>query len=610
MLLKALLVPVLLFFCLQLFAADIATSRKNFLYAEEALKNGNLNQYYKLKPLLADYSLYPYLQYAEINRMMRYSLPSEHVKKFLTTYPDSALALRLQTHWLKTLAAQQQWQLYEQFYQPSSDVALQCYDIWAEYKNTQNTKVLEKAKPLWVKGASQPDACNALFAAWQKSPYFKAEYAWDRTQLAMKNNQLKLVSYLERFLTPTQKASVDDWLEIQTLKQSIRNNTESALVQFEKTKNQLTPEQRGQLTYAFAIEMATDHDPRAMTWLDAVPAAQKDTPIYEWRVRYALRQQDWPNVLRYIEEMPPELKQQAVWQYWQGRALLALDQPNQASPILQALAKERHYHGMLASDLLNQAYTLNHAVYPVDAKTKASVSHDPGIQRAIELYALDRLADARREWNTSMAHFDEAQLQAASQLARTLNWHDRGILTASEAVDRNNLDVRFPLAYKDTMKSAANRNKIDPAWAFAIARQESAFLPDAQSSAGAVGLMQLLPSTAQQVARQKGHQYTSSNQLTIPEKNIALGTAYLRDLSVKFDGNMVLASAAYNAGATRVFRWSPNEELPTDIWVETIPFKETRNYIQNVSSYWVIYNNHLGIDDQRINHHAAYIQPL
>lgn len=573
---KALLLCALTLYCLQLFAADIAMQRKNFLAAETALNKGDLDTYYKLKPGLKDYILYPYLQYAEITRMMRSSLPAEHIATFITTYPDSALAIRLQANWLQTLAKQQQWKLYQQFYKPTSDTTLQCYAVWAEYKTSQKPSVLAKATPLWVQGHSQPDACNALFTAWQKSTYFNNEQAWKRTQLAMKANQAQLVTFLKRYLNAKQLAQVDTWFEMRA-------------------------------DYTLAIKLATDHDINAIDALNALPKAQMDAPIYEWRVRYALRQQDWPQVIHYIQDMPEPLQQQHTWRYWHGRAFLALDQPQKAQPILQALANERNYHGMLASDLLNKPYSLHDTPYSVDAHTKNLVAQNPGIQRAIELFALKRLGDARREWNTSTATFNEAQLQAAAQLARSMDWYDRSILTATAAQNRNDLNVRFPLAYANTMKTAAHKNKIDPAWAFAITRQESAFLPDAQSSAKAMGLMQLLPSTAQQVAQQTGQSYTSSYQLTVPEKNIPLGTAYLGQLFRKFDNNKQLASAAYNAGSTRVYRWLPEKPLPTDIWVETIPYKETRNYIQNVSSYWVIYNDHLGIEDKRLNHQATYI---
>jgi soluble lytic murein transglycosylase len=619
-----------------LLADDLASARKNFLYAEAAIKKGNLQEYYRLKPGLVDYPLYPYLQFAEINRMMANSLPTKHVQAFLSTYPNSSLAIRLRDNWLQALGKQQQWALYRQFYTPSTDTKLQCYAVYAEYKTTQKTAILDKATPLWVVGRSQPDECNALFNAWQKSSYYSSEKAWQRAQLAMQARQSDLATYLKRYVTPAQQKMIDTWLSVHknpnlvtssalfannknTFMQAIQVDGMKRLISADATKAQatwdqikdvypFTAAQRGEVSYAFAIQFSVSHDDNAMKWLNAVPSAQADDPIHEWRVRYAIRHQDWNNVLTQINRMPSQLQQQPLWRYWQGRALLATNQKEQAQTILATLSKERNYHGMLASDLINAPYSLNEAPYKVSSATQKTVASDPGIIRAQELFRLHRLGDARREWNTSTANFNEEQLQAAAKLAYTLNWYDRGILTATQATNRNDLDVRFPLAYANDMKQSAQKNSISTPWAFAIARQESAFLTDAQSPANAVGLMQLLPTTAQEVARKTGQTY-KPGILVNPKNNIALGTAYLKQLSTQFHHNTLLATAAYNAGASRVYRWLPDEKMPTDVWVETIPFKETRNYVQNVFSYKVIYQHQLSQKMERLNQHLSYVNP-
>lgn len=631
---KALLLCFLIVYCTPLFAEDLTQLRKNFLYAEAAIKKGDMTEYQRLKPGLADYPLYPYLLYAEIERGMRHGLPTAQVKSFMATYPNSYLANRLQTNWLQALAKQQQWTLYQQFYQPVENTELQCYAIWAEYKNSQDNRVLAQATPLWVQGNSQPDGCNALFTAWQKSAYFSSEQAWQRAKLAASAKQATLVAYLKRYLPQTQQTMLDTWAQVQKKPELI---TSSALfkqkdpfmqtIQIEGLKRLIsqdsakaettwtnlqknytfTPEQRGAISYAFAIQYSAAHDDKALTWLNAVPAAQTDTAIYEWRVRYALRRQDWQNALNQIKRMPVELQQQPLWRYWQGRALLALNQKNAANAILEPLAKERNYHGMLASDLIGKSYSLNAAPYSVSAATQKTLDNNPGIQRAREFYALNRITDARREWDATTASFNETQLQAAAKLARDMNWYDRSILTATKAENRNDLNVRFPLGYASDMKKAANRQNISTAWAFAITRQESAFLYDAQSPANAVGLMQLLPTTAAQVAKQTGQSYKQA-ELIVPAKNIHLGTAYLKELSTKFNSPL-LATAAYNAGASRVYRWLPDEKMPTDVWVETIPYKETRNYVQNVFSYKAIYQHQLGETMQRLNHHSTFVSP-
>jgi soluble lytic murein transglycosylase len=611
-----------------LFADDINSLRKNFLYAEAAIQKGNIAEYNRLKGGLQDYPLYPYLEYAVIARNMRYSLPEKAVADFLNRYPGSVLANRLQREWLRTLAKQQQWALYQQFYTPSPDVGLQCNAIFAEYKTSQDISVLEQASPLWTQGQSQPDDCNALFNAFQKSPYFTPETAWQRAELAVKNKQRKLVTYLKRYLPLHQQQLLDTWLavdkkpslvtsstlfkskdpfaqviQIEAMKQLIRQDSDKAKDTWATLSKQysFTETQHGEITYAFAIASATGHEEHPLLWLNSVPSAQADTAIHEWRVRYALRRLDWENVSAQIARMPQDLQNQPLWRYWQARALLAQNQQTQANQLLSTLAKERHYHGMLASDLLKIPYTLNDSPYHVSEDTKRTVANNAGIQRATELYALKRVIEARREWDTTVATFDEASLQAAAQMAHAMQWYDRGILTAAKATHRDDLTVRFPLAYAADIQKHAQKNQIPAAYAFAIARQESAFVPDARSSANALGLMQLLPSTAKLVAPSIGQSFKESD-LLIPAKNIAYGTAFLKQMSAKFNHNAIFATAAYNAGPSRIPRWQADHTLPADVWIETIPFRETRNYVQNVYSYQVIYQHHLGQETKRLNH--------
>ena len=127
-------------------------------------------------------------------------------------------------------------------------------------------------------------------------------------------------------------------------------------------------------------------------------------------------------------------------------------------------------------------------------------------------------------------------------------------------------------------------------------------MEDARSHAGAVGLMQLMPATAKETARRYGISLNSANDVLVPERNIALGTAYLAQLHDQFQGNRVLASAAYNAGPGRVRQWTRGiGSLPSDVWIENIPFDETRQYVQSVLSYAVIYGDKLGIEQPVMN---------
>jgi soluble lytic murein transglycosylase len=172
-----------------------------------------------------------------------------------------------------------------------------------------------------------------------------------------------------------------------------------------------------------------------------------------------------------------------------------------------------------------------------------------------------------------------------------MQWYDRDIFTLAKVGYLNDVNLRFPLGFETEIKHYAGNQKINPAWAFAITRRESSFMSDANSPAGAKGLMQIMPATAKQLARKK----VSNQYLFKAKNNIKLGTKYLRNLLDRHHGNQVLATAAYNAGPHRVKSWLKDAKpLPADVWIETIPFKETREYVKSVLAYQQIYQDKVG----------------
>ncbi len=223
------------------------------------------------------------------------------------------------------------------------------------------------------------------------------------------------------------------------------------------------------------------------------------------------------------------------------------------------------------------------------------LSTHPGLIRARELSIHNQLLDARREWWRAGQTFTKAQHHAAANLAQQWNLPNLSIRAAISAGQWNNLSLRFPTPHNNTIDENAKRYTIDKQWVYAVARQESAFAADVRSRAGAVGLMQLMPATAKQTARSINIKYRGSFQLKHPSYNVRLGSAYLAQMLKRFNNNRVHATAAYNAGPHRVKRWLKQRgQLPIDIWIETIPFDETRHYVQNVLSYAVIYSDILG----------------
>ena len=268
---------------------------------------------------------------------------------------------------------------------------------------------------------------------------------------------------------------------------------------------------------------------------------------------------------------------------------------SQSRKIYQHLASLRDYYEFLAAAQLGKVGQIQHQPLQLDDAILDKARQLPMVQRAKEFYLMNRLVEARREWRQLTRRIvDKQLLAAAAQVASNWGWHNQAIIALAKAKMYNDVSIRYPLAHKETIAKYSQQMNIPAAWPFAIARQENIFSPDIRSNAGALGLMQLLPSTAKSLARKLKTKKPSSYQLIQPATNIKFGTAYLRRLLNSFNGNLVLAVASYNAGPTRVRRWVPEHAIPEDVWVELIPYRETAHYVKSVLSNQFIYNRKLG----------------
>lgn len=323
--------------------------------------------------------------------------------------------------------------------------------------------------------------------------------------------------------------------------------------------------------------------PDARQWIEAL--ANPNDSQRGWALRAALREQDWQGVFDAFARLSPKQQSEDHWRYWQARALQALGRSSQAQAIFAELANGRGYHSFLAADRISQPYRFGDQPLSVDAQRVAEVARVPAIQRAGELYRLGRGWEARSEWYRGIAGMNGQQMRAAAQLASGWGWSDRAIATLAKSRDYNALALRFPLDHRSSVQQQAESNGLDPSWVYGVIRQESAFIADVRSPVGALGLMQLMPATGRRTARKINARLRHSNELKQPERNIQLGTAYLAEVKQRLGGNPVLATAAYNAGPHRVDRWLPPQPLEASLWVELIPYKETRRYVKAVVAY-------------------------
>jgi soluble lytic murein transglycosylase len=267
---------------------------------------------------------------------------------------------------------------------------------------------------------------------------------------------------------------------------------------------------------------------------------------------------------------------------------------------LQTLAGDRGYYSFLAAELLGQNYDFGDQPLH-DPELAEQLTQELHIQRARELYLMKHRYWAAMEWNVAMSKLSMRDRGVAAEIAHSWGWHHRAIVEAGRSDKLDDLEIRFPTPYKPQFEQSAKAKKINAEWLYAVARQESAFNERARSSAGAMGLLQMLPGTAQEVARDTGRRI-KTKQLYQPEYSIDFGATYLQQLMEKFNGNRILATAAYNAGPYRIKRVLENQgsSLPFDIWIENLPYSETRHYVQNVLAYSVIYQKRLGLSPTKM----------
>ncbi len=611
----------------------LETSREIFLQAEKALAQNKKAQYQSLKKQLVSYPLLPYLIYAEFDQKFSAITPTQF-QNFMDQYPDSPLAEQLRTRWLNLKARQEDWKAFAKAYHPTEDLSLQCYNLWAGLQTHANRSIiLKQVTPIWMSGKATPKSCEAVFNVWEKSELMSRPLVWQRTKSLIQEGNDSLARKMTKYLKPSEKALVELWLMVRSNPYLVthrkyftsqhpanlemivdgvsliaKEKPDTAIKIWQQIAHQYPFEERhwGLVVRAIGLAYAFQRHPDAEKWLTKVPTIHANQQVHEWRVRVALSKEDWPKVLRWTKALPEALARTEEWQYWHARALEMTNHRDTSQAILTKLAKTRSYYGFLASQNVLKPYAILNHKAPIEQSLLQAMNHRMSIQRARELQLLGRTAKARTEWQYTTKKMSDKEKHAAAHIALKWNLPNWAMLALSKANNKDDLSLRFPVVYTQHILQEAERHKIDPAWILAITRQESAFVPHAKSSAGAIGLMQLIPSTAHMVAKRKKLPFAGHHTLLEPYTNIQLGSGYLKMMLDQHSNNAVLATAAYNAGPGRIQKWLPTFDMAADLWIETIPFKETREYVKNVLTSTAIYQEILGHRPQ-LARHMSYI---
>jgi soluble lytic murein transglycosylase len=594
--------------------AQLTQQRTTFQQAKKALETHQLERFHNLRDQLKDYPLQPYLDYLYLRHRLHLT-DNSTIRQFVQENSNTFYGDRLRNSWLEQLAKNKQWSLFLNYLPSPASTSQQCLRLDALIATGNARQASAETPALWLVGHSQDNNCDSAFKYWQAQGFLTNELRWQRIQLALQENQFSMAKYLARSFDKNHQAHTwislweqshnqpltvlkqlassplkkDQAISRDIIKHAIerlsRKSTDQAYYYWQtiQSKYQFSEQDNSSMQSAIANRAALNREQRTLEYFGNLPNE-------EWRVRAALWQQDWKSAQKAILSLSSDEQLSTRWQYWLGRSQAQLGDKQAANQTFQNIISQRDYYSFLAADQLGQPYQMNHRPIVFEQAEFKSFSQLPAVASLREFYMMDMQLEARRQAYYLKLSMTPRELQLLATLTHQWQWHNQTIALLGKAQYWDALDLRFPVLFDTAILKASKTNGVDPSWLFGITRQESAFNPHARSPVGASGLMQLMPKTATQIAKLINQPLKSQSELLNPDRNIQLGSAYLRRMYDQNQRNPVLATASYNAGPHRISRWLPEKALPADIWIENIPYNETRGYATSVLSYAAIFD--------------------
>jgi soluble lytic murein transglycosylase len=584
-------------------------------------------------PGIAAHPAYGWVEYAALRRNMD-AMPATQAQAFLSRYQGQPVAEAFRADWLASRSRMQDWTGFRAAWSPSvKSTTLRCAELNTRLATgAVDAQWTRDAQQLWRStGKPLPDACDAPFAALAARGGLTPALRWERLEKAAIEWQPTVMREAANGLPPADATLANDYAAfvqaphpralqwpktarsrlvashgLARLGKSAPDQAEAQLPQYAQALG-FTEEDRGRVLYQIALWTVASYLPDSQRRLAAVPDSAYDERLHEWQAREALARSDWRGALAAIRRMGPQQRSESRWTWFEARTAELTGDEAGAQTLYRKAAQAPEFHGFLAADRLELPYALCPWQPEESAAAKAAVARDPALVRGIALQRAGRASWAQREWDDALTRFDDAQRRLAVAVAQDAGWFDRGVfglvnVGGERRPEESRLyTLRFPIHHADTIRREAAKNGLDPAWVAAEIRAESVFDPRARSQANARGLMQVLPSTGAAVARRIGQPWAGADSLYDPETNIVLGTAYLRQLMDKYGGKPYEVIAGYNAGPTPLARWkSQRPGMDPDVWIETISYKETRDYVGRVLAFSAIYDWRMSGDALRV----------
>jgi soluble lytic murein transglycosylase len=588
---------------------------------------------------LESYPIYDYLVAARLRRDLGLS-PNDAldtaIDGFLHSHEGQPVGRALRRQWLASLAVRRRWDWFLPRSVDVTDPALICDRLAGRLATGDTERLGADALARWSLPQRQPPECAPVIAWLHQQGLLTPPLLEARARAALAADNPSFARELIAEVPAERAAALLQWLQLLESPKASLNvlaatpgaavEPEALLAGFTRLSNSewaaagavlpalearpdLTALQRGRLRRAFALGAAYARQPGAVAAFDRIPADQIDPQVQEWRIRAALWSGAFNKVLEWTDPMPAALAAQPRWRYWRGRALAATGAADAAAPLFADIAGMRDYYGYLAADRLHQSYNLNIRPIPEDPIVQTTLASDAGLIRAHDLFDCDLTDEAGVEWNVALATARPAVKVQAAQLASRWGWYAQAIATLAQADSWDDVPLRYPRPFTAEIAAASKLTQVPSDWILAIIRQESLFRKDAVSRADARGLMQMQPATAYAVARRWHWAPPTRDGLFDPAVAVPLGAAYVRELLDRYGNQLDLSLAAYNAGPVSVARWLPSQPIDADVWIENIPYAETRGYVQHVFEHIVAFAVMRDAEPPRLSALLPPVQP-
>jgi len=586
----------------------------------QAFSKNNPEALRSLLPVVQGHSLEPLAAYWTLKTRLEMA-DSTEIQTFLQRYKGTYYEDRLRNDWLLVLGKNRDWSSFRRelpLYRMNDDREVQCYALMAERElqkpgSEVSRQQAERVRELWLAQRRPDEGCTSAAAQLISNRALGNDVVWQRARWAMEYSQqgvaTQAVGLLDTDWVPTVKAVYDDpakYLDrkVTALRAHTKEFVTLALVRLASTdadaarqqmgklrwQAQLTSEERSWIWGVIGKRLAQKLSDEALEAFGHTRNAYLSDEHLAWKTRAALRAGEWSTVQNTIEAMSEKARKEPGWTYWLARALKAQGQPDaatSASALYQRIAGTGGFYEQLALEALGRSVDVPQPPAPLTPEEKSDAQRNPGLQRALLAIELGLRSEGVREWNYTVAlhhpgGMTERELLAAADLACQHEVWDRCINTSARTTQEIDHAQRYPMPFRDLVVSRSRAIGLDPAYVYGLIRQESRFVVSAASHVGASGLMQVMPATARWTARRIGMKDFDPAQLSDRMTNVTIGTAYLKLALDDFEGSMPMAAAAYNAGPNRPRAWRNGPTLEAAVWIENIPFEETRDYVKHV----------------------------